>query len=232
MQHASLQDEGYWCIVAALPLVLLFFRRGMLFALLLQPFTLGALSWQTPDQQGQKYFEQEAYAEAAAHFQNSDWQASSHYRVGDYAKAAQLFSQNTTADGYYNTGTALAKQGEYDAALEAYTKALELEPDHEDALYNKKLIEEMQKQEEEEKEENEQKQNKDQPKDQQKEQEQEKEQEQKPEEQQEQQQEQEEQESDPQQNIDEKWLQQVPDDPGGLLRRKFLQQYRQKGVRK
>jgi len=32
---------------------------------------------------------------------------------------------------------------------------------------------------------------------------------------------------DSQRQIDERWLQQIEDDPGGLLRRKFLYQYRQ-----
>ncbi|HUT39967.1 MAG TPA: hypothetical protein VM011_01385, partial [Gammaproteobacteria bacterium] len=33
-----------------------------------------------------------------------------------------------------------------------------------------------------------------------------------------------------QQQADERWLRRIPDDPGGLLRRKFLYQYSQRGT--
>lgn len=144
-------DQGYLLVLAALPLALLFFRRGMLlFPLLLMPHFAHADTWsdlwKTPDQQAQQCFQNEQFQEAKERFQNSDWQAATNYRLEDYAAAAELYQQNQSADGLYNYGTAKAKAGDLKSALEAYNKALELQPDHEDALYNKSVIEKFNQQ--------------------------------------------------------------------------------------
>ena len=146
-------DQGYLLVLLALPLASLFFRRGMLAALLfLMPYGLHAAwwddFWKTPDQQAEQLYHQKEFEQAKELFQNNDWKGAAHYQLGDYEKAADLFKENPTVEGFYNYGTAKAKQGEFDAALEAYAKALEMQPGHEDALYNKKVIEELKKEQE------------------------------------------------------------------------------------
>lgn len=159
-------DQGYLLVLAALPLVALFFRRGMFaIALLFVPHSLSALSWDdcwwTADQQGARFYQEESYQNATEAFENRDWKGASFYRTGDFERSAELFKENLTADGYYNHGTAKAKLGDLDAALEAYKKALEIQPDHEDALYNKKIIEEFkEKQDKQEQQQQDQKQDK------------------------------------------------------------------------
>lgn len=251
-------DAGYWLVLAAIPLLTLLFRRGILnvlfiFSLFVMPPSLHAFSWndlwKTPDQQAEELFHQEEYQEAKELFQNPDWKGAANYRLEDYEAAAEMFQQNTSADGYYNHGTAKAKQGDYEAALESYAKALEIQPDHEDALYNKKIIEELMQQQEQNK--DNQNQDKDKQDDQTSDnqeskdenQEQKEDQNSKPEESKDQAEDKpepeeskemqanEQEEHDPQRQMDDRWLQKVTDDPGGLLRRKFLQQYRQQTKR-
>lgn len=146
-------DQGYLLVLLTLPFASLIFRRGILLMILfLTPYTLQAISyddlWKTKDQQAQELFQQEKYAEAKDLFLNKEWQGICSYKLGDYEHAAQLFQDIPTAEGLYNYGTAKAKAGDLEGALEAYNNALELQPDHEDTLYNKKAIEEFLKQNE------------------------------------------------------------------------------------
>ena len=174
-------DEGYLLVVLALPFALLFFRKGLLAAgaLFLMPH-LQAVStdfWQTRDQLAEQLFKQGEYKQAKELFQNPDWKAAASYQLGEYEEAAKEWESKTSPDGLYNYGTAKAKIGDFDAALESFDKALEIEPDHEDALYNKKLIEEWKKQQQPQeqkkpKPQQEQKQNQQQPQEQQNQQEQ------------------------------------------------------------
>ncbi|MBA3815301.1 MAG: VWA domain-containing protein [Parachlamydiaceae bacterium] len=141
-------DQGYLLVMLALPFASLAFRKGVLLLLFfLMPHRVQAISfddlWKTKDQQAQELFQQEKYAEANELFQNQEWQGICSYKLGDYETAANLFQENATVEGLFNYGTAKAKLGDFDAALEAYDKALQLQPEHEDALYNKNLIDEF-----------------------------------------------------------------------------------------
>lgn len=141
-------DQGYLFVLAVLPFISFFFRKGMLLLLLFfMPCGLSAGSfWKTQDQEGQELFQQEQFQEARDSFQNLDWKGAASYKLGEYDAAAECFSENQSVEGYYNFGTARAKQGDFEGALAAYAKALELDPEHEDTLYNKKIIEEQEKQ--------------------------------------------------------------------------------------
>ncbi|MCC5791382.1 MAG: tetratricopeptide repeat protein [Legionellaceae bacterium] len=99
--------------------------------------------WSTADQQGQQAMQQGQYRKAQQRFRRPDWQASAAYRAGDYDAAQAHFQQLNSTLGYYNAGNALAHMGQYEKAIEAYKKALEREPDHPDALHNKALLEKL-----------------------------------------------------------------------------------------
>jgi len=152
------QDQGFWLVLLLLPFGLLLFRRGLLslFPLIL---TLGALSysppskanlwqdlWQTPDQQGMSALKNEDPASAQTLFENPAWQGVAAARNGDYPAAAEAFAQLDTADSQYNRGNALARSGDLEGAIEAYNRALELDPKMKDAADNKALVEALKNQ--------------------------------------------------------------------------------------
>ena len=211
--------------------------------------------WQTRDQQAKQTLDAGDPARAAELFEDPAWRATASYRSENFEAAANQFGEIKSSDGYYNLGNALARQGLLNEAIEAYDEALSLNPGDEDAAFNKKLIEDLlqqqqeqqQQQDNEQDQENQEQQDSEQDQEQQQRQEQEQESSSDEEDQEQQEESQQEQQSDEQQNqeaqaqkaaeeeadpLDEEekqalqqWLRRVPDDPGGLLRRKFQQQY-------
>lgn len=63
------------------------------------------------------------------------------YRAGDYAGAAKAFAAGSGSDAAYDRGNAQARQGHFEAAIEAYSQALKLNPHNADAAANRKAIE-------------------------------------------------------------------------------------------
>ncbi|WP_226457834.1 tetratricopeptide repeat protein [Pseudomonas sp. AF03-9] len=142
-------DQGYWLLLPLLLLAACAGRRGWLFCLPLllltapQPsyaFELQDL-WLRPDQQGQYLLKKKRPAEAAEHFQDSQWQGLALYEAGNYAEAIKRFAEGNDAYSHYNRGNALAKSGALEAAIDAYEQALEAQPDLQPALKNKALVE-------------------------------------------------------------------------------------------
>lgn len=152
----SWYDRGHWLVLLLLPALLYCFRRGVLLGLFVLPL-LGltpeksyALDWndlwKNKNQQAYEQLQQQKAAEAASNFNDPAWKASAQYRAGNYEEAAQNFSQLDTADGHYNRGNALAKAGKLPEALKAYDQALKIQPDMADAKKNRKLVEDLIKQ--------------------------------------------------------------------------------------
>ena len=150
------QDQGLWLVLALLPFVALTFRRGWLALLwvwvalpLPQAQALGwADLWQRPDQRGYQAFQSEEPERAATLFKDPEWLAAALYRAGDYQTSANALKGIDTADGHYNRGNGLAKSGDIEGAIEAYNRALELDPAHEDAIFNRDLLQQSQPPEE------------------------------------------------------------------------------------
>ncbi len=139
-------DQGYWLLPPLLLLGALAFRRGAAFAVLLLCLALPPLParaqapptpraqaaqreaqgtlWRRPDQQGHARTQRGAQA----------------YRKGDYAAAASAFEGVTGANGAYNAGNALAKQGRYEDAIAAYDRALRAQPGMADAVANRQAV--------------------------------------------------------------------------------------------
>ena len=142
-------DFGYWGAVLLLPVLLLGFRRGVLACALicLLPFPASAGLWddlwQRRDQQGWQALQDGSPAEAAQLFEDIDWRSAARYRSQDYPGAVQGWSEAKTPTDHYNLGNALAQLGDYPAAIAAYDQALASAPDHEDAAFNKALMEQL-----------------------------------------------------------------------------------------
>jgi Ca-activated chloride channel family protein len=149
-------DRGPMLALVLLPRALLAFRRGWLLMLplllLVQPQSSQAFEWQDlwqrADQQAAKALESGDAKTAAKLFKDEQWQASANYQAGDFKNAAQQFSKQDNATGHYNRGNSLAKAGELDKAIDAYSKALEQTPGMEDAVFNKQLLEQLKQQQE------------------------------------------------------------------------------------
>ncbi|MBF0425400.1 MAG: VWA domain-containing protein [Magnetococcales bacterium] len=155
---AAWDDRGPWLLFLIVPLAALAFRRGWLLGVgvlvpLLSPTSAQAWSWDDlwlrPDQQGQRALEAGDAARAAGLFTDPAWRGMAQAQAGDPA-AAETFGQWPSADGFYNRGNLLARQGHLPEALQAYDEALQRAPTMEDAKVNRGLVEKaLQKQRQE-----------------------------------------------------------------------------------
>ncbi len=146
------RDEAPLLALLLAPLAALGFRRGWLSmtalcAVLVTPPPAQALEWsawwQRPDQRAYQLLQQDRAEDAAAGFQDPQWRGSAHFRARDFAAAARDFGQGATAIDHYNRGNALARAGQLDQALAAYDEALQLNPELEDAQFNRQLVEQL-----------------------------------------------------------------------------------------
>ena len=158
-------DMGFWLIPILLGMTILTFRRGVVASIALialvsiegewrtahaddPPQASGYVSawdrlWARPDQHAYRALKNGQPEFASLWFEDPDWQAVARYRSDDFATAAALFERDPTARGWFNLGNALAFSGELEAAITAYDRALGLEPTHEDAAYNRALVDEL-----------------------------------------------------------------------------------------
>ena len=141
-------EQGPWLILLAIPWAALVFRRGVLVLLPLffLPMTHPAKAvewdslWLRPDQQASQAFNAGDAQQAAERFNDPAWKGVASYRAGDYEGALQSLEALNDANSLYNKGNALARLGRYPKAIKAYEEVLKLEPDHEDARYNRDLV--------------------------------------------------------------------------------------------
>ena len=167
------------------------------------------------------------------------------YRDGQFESAARAFSGVAGPQAHYNRGNALAMQEKYQDAIDAYDQALTEDPEMADALHNKELLEKLlQEQEQQEQEQQDNSDNQEQSEgDSEQESDQSTEQEGEEESEESGESEESDSEQEPEQmqptaaeELDaeekqslEQWLRRIPDDPGGLLRRKFQLEYQRRG---
>ncbi|MCH9785267.1 MAG: tetratricopeptide repeat protein, partial [Gammaproteobacteria bacterium] len=146
------EELGPYLIILLLPLAIFGFRRGWLWVLavvILMPADQAVAAdfwtdlWQTRDQQGASALELDAPESAATLFEDPAWRATAHYRNQDFQAAAEDFAASEGIENDYNRGNALARAGDLDKALAAFDKVLASDPKHEDAAFNKALIEQL-----------------------------------------------------------------------------------------
>ncbi|MGI9225169.1 MAG: VWA domain-containing protein [Woeseiaceae bacterium] len=144
-------EEGPWLALLLLPMCALAFRRGWLYllvvALLPVPEAAEASMWDdlwlTKDQQAQRQLQEGNPGEAAVLFKDPEWRAVADYEAGAHAESAARFAEQNDSRNLYNLGNALARQGEFETAIDAYEEVLEMDPDNEDAVYNRDLLKQL-----------------------------------------------------------------------------------------
>ena len=148
-------EEGPWLLLIVLPLTALLFRRGVLFSIGLivlpaffaLPDTVRAFSWDDlwmrPDQKAAELFHQGKTDYASKLFEDNEWKATAAYRYGDFEKAVEQFAKQDNTRSNFNRGNALAFTGRLQDAIDAYEKVLSDNPQHKDAKFNKKLVEDL-----------------------------------------------------------------------------------------
>lgn len=142
-------DKGPWLLLLVLPLAALSFRKGLLglTLLVLLPFPQDSFAlewrdlWQNKNQQAHQKYANQQYDHAAELFQSPAWKAAAQYKAGQYQQAAETLKALDNADSHYNRGNALARAGQLQQALQAYQQVLKIDPDNEDAKFNKELVE-------------------------------------------------------------------------------------------
>lgn len=194
--------------------------------------------WLRADQRGAALFEQQQFAAAATTFADPNWQGSAYYRAQKYVEAEQAFAVVDTPQATYNRANALAQQQKFAEAIALYEKVLAEDAQYEDAKFNrdllKKYLEQQQQDQQSQSKQQDQEQNQEQNQDQNQEQQSDqseksateaaqKEDDQPPPKPQAQAAaERKQQES---KQSQQQWLKQIPDDPGGLLKQKFLRDH-------
>lgn len=159
------EESGLALVLLILPLAAIGYRKGWLSMALLPlvitmsipaPVDAGVWEdlWSTRDQQGQQAWKGGDLKQAETLFDDPAWKASAQYKNGDFQGSAETLQAHintdagNTAENHYNLGNALAKQQDFDGALEAYDNALELDPTLEDAKANQSLVKQIQENQE------------------------------------------------------------------------------------
>jgi len=146
-QFDKQHDAGYWLVLLLLPVAALSFRRHLIWValpvILVSPDSQAldwADLWLTRDQQAARALQQGDVERAATLFEDARWRGVAHYRNEAYREAVQQLSNASTADDFYNLANAIAMAGDLEQAVKAYDQALALNPEHEDALFNRALL--------------------------------------------------------------------------------------------
>ena len=141
-------DAGYLFVIPLVVLALFSVRRGILVALLLV-VTIDTHAnwfedlWKNKDQRAYDELQEDNPERAEELFQDPDWQAVSRYRGEKYEAAADIFQSDDSIRSQYNLGNSLALSGQIIEAIETYDQVLEQEPKHEDARFNRDLLDQL-----------------------------------------------------------------------------------------
>ena len=144
------KDLGAYVAALILPFMAFGFRRGWLGVLLFgllpaNAFAGGTDFWQRADYKAAVRMTQGQNPETADVFSDNAWKGAAQYRLGDYRAAMDSFAQSGGTEDLYNYGNALAHAGKIKEAIKAYDEVLKHNPKHADAAFNKKYLEQQQK---------------------------------------------------------------------------------------
>ena len=130
------RDAGLLLMIPMAVLLLLWFRKGWVIYLF-PLFLITSCSdgsefsdlWFTKDYQGQRLSDKGAFGEAADRFQDPMHKGVAWFKAGNYEEAIEAFRQDTTAEGAYNLGLSYLSNFDTTAAIFAFGKAAEMDPE-------------------------------------------------------------------------------------------------------
>ena len=96
--------------------------------------------WARPEQQAARALERGDAASAARASDDPLWRGVALYRDQQFEEAVEVLSESDAIMARYNRGNALAKAGRLREALDVYDGVLEVEPGHADARHNRDLV--------------------------------------------------------------------------------------------
>ena len=152
--NKQLIDDGYWLSFLLIPLFLLFFRKGVFYALLIAvvlPLStpkVEASIWENQQQNAYQAFQQGQYKEAIESFDDPEWKGAALFKDKQYKQAEAVYTDQYNADpnnkqALYNLGNSQAMQQNYKQALDSFNKALSIDPNFKQAQINKKAVEDL-----------------------------------------------------------------------------------------
>ena len=145
----KMANDGALVVWLMLPLALLLFRRNALWILLLAAYLPAERPlmareydawWQHAETQALQAYRQGDFAAAIELSRQPLLLGAAHYRRGEYERALEAFSREDSAQGWYNRGNSHARLEQFPEALSAYRAALEREPGHRAAAFNRDLV--------------------------------------------------------------------------------------------
>ena len=115
--------------------------------------------WQSSDQQAALALSRGHYQQAAEQFKRLDWRAVAYYKSGHYQEALNTWNQLLLksekemvthspnkillSDIYFDRGNTLVKMGLYQEAVFSYQKAIVLNPNNDDGKFNLELLNQL-----------------------------------------------------------------------------------------
>ena len=144
-------EQGVWLTLPLLLLAALGFRRGLLlwFVMIMVPQPELAYAfewadlWSRADQRAERVLKSGDAKTAAKQFEDPQWQAAAQYQAGDYENSESSYRALNNGDATYNHANSLARLGKLEEAIAEYDQVLEQVPAHEDATFNRELIQKM-----------------------------------------------------------------------------------------
>ena len=142
-------DDGVWLIWLMLPLAWLLFRKNLVYVvlpLLWLPLVEEAQAqstddfWRHSEQVAHEAYLSEDYATAARLTESDMLKGASLYRQGQYEAALDAFNDENSALSLYNRANSLTMLQRYVEAIQAYEKAIELDSEFEAARHNLRLV--------------------------------------------------------------------------------------------
>lgn len=144
------KDAGYWLLFPIVLLSLFWFHRGRMVHWCWVLLLVSSCSTKqdrkfvdlffNKDQQGQRLYNKGEKAKAAELFETGSWKGYTYYELGDLESAANAYSQDISATGFYNQGVVYTQLGDLESARQAFQSAIELDPDMVKASTNLSLV--------------------------------------------------------------------------------------------